>query len=150
MAEKGNMPAIRFKGFSDEWEEYKIGDVLTEKKRPIELEDETTYQLVTVKRRNEGVVSRCLLKGKYILVKNYFEINAGDYLISKRQVVHGANGIVPNNLNMAVVYNEYLVIIGNEKITAEFWTIISKLPEIHKKFFLSSYGVDIEKLVFDV
>lgn len=150
MTDKNNLPAIRFKLFSGGWEEYKIGDVLTEIKRPIELEDDTSYQLVTVKRRNEGVVSRCLLKGKNILVKNYFEIKAGDYLISKRQVVHGANGIVPNSLNMAVVSNEYLVAIGNEKISAEFWTIISKLPEIHKKFFLSSYGVDIEKLVFDV
>ncbi|MEZ8863371.1 restriction endonuclease subunit S, partial [Vibrio sp. 10N.247.311.51] len=33
---------------------------------------------------------------------------------------------------------------------AKFWTVISKRPEMHKLFFISSYGVDIEKLVFDV
>lgn len=105
---------------------------------------------MTVKRRNEGVVPRVVLKGKNILVKNYFSVKAGDYLISKRQVVHGANGIVPDNLDGAVVSNEYLVVTDSDDITARYWTVISIRPEMHKLFFVSSYGVDIEKLVFDV
>lgn len=145
-----NVPEIRFAGFTDTWEQRELGVILTEKKHSIELEDERVYELVTVRRRNEGVVSRGLLKGKDILVKNYFEINAGDFIISKRQVVHGANGIVPQNLDKAIVSNEYLVAAGNENITTEFWALISKLPSMYKMFFLSSYGVDIEKLVFDV
>lgn len=150
MAEKKNIPEIRFKGIDGAWDEKEIGMVLTEKKRPVELKDNEIYELVTVKRRNEGVVSRGFLKGKDILVKNYFEVRAGDYIISKRQVIHGANGIVPQNLNKAIVSNEYLVSVDNEAISTEFWMLISKLPEMYKKFFLSSYGVDIEKLVFDV
>ncbi len=145
-----DVPEIRFEGFTDPWEQYKIGEVLTEKKNSIELEDNKTYELVTVRRRNEGVVSRGLLKGKDILVKNYYEIKSGDFIISKRQVVHGANGIVPQRLDKAIVSNEYLIAIGNESISTDFWTLISKLPIMYKKFFLSSYGVDIEKLVFDV
>lgn len=150
MSVERKVPNIRFKGFSGEWENKKIGRILTEIKRPIELMDNTSYQLVTVKRRNEGVVPRAILKGKNILVKNYFRVEAGDYLISKRQVVHGANGIVPDNLDGAVVSNEYLVVTDSDDITAKYWTIISIRPEMHKIFFVSSYGVDIEKLVFDV
>lgn len=150
MVEKDRKPDIHFKEFTDEWEEWKIGDALTEVKRTIKLEDNVTYRLVKVKRRNEGIVSRGLLKGRDILVKNYSEIKAGDYLISKRQVVHGANGLVPQSLDKAIVSNEYLVSVGNENITAEFWAAISKRPDMYKKFFISSYGVDIEKLVFDV
>ncbi|MCM3602464.1 restriction endonuclease subunit S [Robertmurraya korlensis] len=145
-----NVPEIRFAGFTDAWEQHKVGDVLTEKPRPIKMEDDEEYQLVTVKRRNEGIVSRGYLKGKDILVKNYFEIRSGDYLISKRQVVHGANGIVPENLDKSIVSNEYLVVIGNKNITTEYWALISKRPNMYRQFFLSSYGVDIEKLVFDV
>jgi len=145
-----NKPEVRFDSFTEPWEERKIGEILTEKKRSIELEDNKIYELVTVKRRNIGVVSRGLLRGKDILVKNYFEIKAGDYIISKRQVIHGANGIVPQSLDKAIVSNEYLVCVGNENITTEFWMIMSMLPDMYKKFFLSSYGVDIEKLVFDV
>jgi type I restriction enzyme, S subunit len=143
-------PAIRFKEFGGDWKEKEIGNVLMEVKRPIELKDSTLYQLVTVKRRNQGVVPRGLLKGVDILVKTYFVVRAGDYLISKRQVVHGANGIVPKSLDNAVVSNEYLVVTDNEYITTKFWTAISKRNEMHKIFFISSYGVDIEKLVFDV
>lgn len=150
MAEKKTNPEVRFAGFTDNWKNWKIGEVLTERKNPIELQDDEVYELVKVKRRNEGVVSRGFLKGKDILTKTYFEIREGDYIISKRQVVHGANGIVPKSLNKAVVSNEYLVLTGNEKICTEFWTIISKLPNMYRKFFFSSYGVDIEKLVFDV
>ena len=150
MSVKNMVPEIRFKGYSGEWKNKKIGDILAEIKRPIELMDNTSYQLVTVKRRNEGVVPRAVLKGKNILVKNYFIVRAGDYLISKRQVVHGANGIVPDNLDGAVVSNEYLVITDSDDITAKYWTVSSIRPEMHKLFFVSSYGVDIEKLVFDV
>ncbi len=150
MSMDSKVPEIRFKEFSGEWENKKIGRVLTEIKRPIELMDNTSYQLVTVKRRNEGVVPRAILKGNNILVKNYFSVEAGDYLISKRQIVHGANGIVPDNLDGAVVSNEYLVVTDSDDITARYWTVISIRPEMHKLFFVSSYGVDIEKLVFDV
>lgn len=148
--EGADVPEIRLKGFTGKWERKKIVDILTEAKRPMLLEDKKQYELVTVKRRNEGVVSRGMLMGKDILVKNYFTIRAGDFIISKRQIVHGANGIVPLNLDKAIVSNEYLVAVGNDNITTEFWTVISKMPDMYKKFFLSSYGVDIEKLVFDV
>ncbi len=127
-----------------------MGELLTETKRPIKMDDNKVYQLVTVKRRNEGVVSRGFFKGKDILVKNYFQLQTGDYLISKRQVVHGANGLVPPHLNGAIVSNEYLVSCGNQNITTDFLSIISKLPLMYRAFFLSSYGIDIEKLVFDV
>jgi type I restriction enzyme, S subunit len=146
---KKMVPPIRFKGFVEEWDEKPIGEVLTDKKRPIELEDNEVYELVTVRRRNGGVVSRGYLQGKDILVKNYSQLRAGDFIISKRQVVHGATGIVPQHLDKAIVSNEYMVAVGNEKISSEFLTILSTLPDMYRKFFLSSYGVDIEKLFFD-
>ena len=147
---KGNNPTLRFCAFSDSWEQRKLGELLSEVRRPIKMNDDEYYELVTVKRRNEGIVSRGIFQGKDVLVKSQFQIKTGDYLISKRQVVHGANGIVPRNLNNAIVSNEYLVSIGNKNVTTDFLTIISRRPDMYKKFFLSSYGIDIEKLVFNV
>lgn len=146
----GTVPRIRFKAYSEPWAEEKIGDVLAEKRRPIVLEDDQRYELITVKRRNEGVVSRGHLLGREILVKNYAELKAGDFVISKRQVVHGATGIVPPALDGAIVSNEYLTAVDGEKLLTEFLTIVASLPAMRRKFFLSSYGVDIEKLFFDV
>jgi len=145
----GKVPRIRFKAYSEPWAEEKIGDVLAEKRRPIVLEDDKRYELITVKRRNEGVVSRGHLLGREILVKNYAELKAGDFVISKRQVVHGATGIVPPTLDGAIVSNEYLTAVDGERLLTEFLTIVASLPAMRKKFFLSSYGVDIEKLLFD-
>lgn len=143
------VPQIRARGFTDAWQEKPIGKILSEAIRPIVLEDNQQYELITVKRRNEGVVSRGHLLGKNILVKNYYQLEEGDFVISKRQVVHGATGIVPAELGNAIVSNEYLVAVGNSEVSSEFLTIISSLPDMKRKFFLSSYGVDIEKLFFD-
>lgn len=151
MAEQtaSNVPKIRFKEFDEEWEDKPIGDVLSEKKRPIVLKDYQRYELITVKRRNEGIVSRGHLFGREILVKNYSQVQAGDFIISKRQVVHGATGMIPSKLDGAIVSNEYLVAVNSSRLLTEFLTILSSQPAMRQKFFLSSYGVDIEKLFFD-
>jgi type I restriction enzyme S subunit len=91
--------------------------------------------------------------GREILVKNYSQLQTGDFFISKRQVVHGATGIVPAATWIsAIVSNEYL---DRSRKQREFLDRIpddSCEPARHapRKFFLSSYGVDIEKLFFDV
>ena len=146
---KRQVPRLRFPGFNDAWEQRKLGEVLQEEKRPVTLNDEDNYELLTVKRRNAGVVSRGRLLGKDILVKNYFSVKCDDYVISKRQVIHGANGLVPLSLDNAIVSNEYLVIISNHLINTQFLSLLSARKEMYKNFFLSSYGIDIEKLVFD-
>jgi type I restriction enzyme S subunit len=64
-------------------------------------------------------------------------------------VVHGATGIVPPELGGAIVSNEYLTAVDSDKLSTEFLTILASLPAMRRKFFLSSYGVDIEKLFFD-
>ncbi|MDD8098422.1 hypothetical protein LAW14_03815, partial [Escherichia coli] len=55
------------------------------------IQDNQEYDLVTVKRSRGGVIRREHLKGKDISVKSQFYIKEGDFLISKRQIVHGAN-----------------------------------------------------------
>ncbi|KAB2372580.1 MULTISPECIES: restriction endonuclease subunit S [Bacillus] len=149
MVEK-NKPSLRYEEFTDAWEQRKLGDLVIDVSRPLKMVDDDIYQLVTVKRRNGGIVSRGVYKGSEVLVKSQFIIRTGDYLISKRQVVHGANGIVPEYLDGSIVSNEYLVLHGNKDLNIEFFSLISELPSMYKNYFLSSYGVDIEKLVFNV
>ena len=145
-----SVPEIRFAGFTDPWKQRKLGEVADIVFRTVEIEDDKEYQLVTVKRKNAGVVQRSVVKGRDILVKNYQELQTGDFLISKRQVVHGGNGLVPPSLSGAIVSNEYLVLVGNAKISSEFWALLSMTKTMCTCYFLSSFGVDIEKLVFDV
>src|SRR5204862_155628 len=93
-------PRLRFPEFraGPVWELKKLGALLQETSRPIELDDEKEYSLVTVKRRYGGVVSREVLRGKSIKVKSQFVVKAKDFLISKRQIVHDACGLVAREL----------------------------------------------------
>ena len=121
-----DVPEIRFEGFTDPWEQRKVGEILHIAFRAVGLEDDKKYQLVTVKRRNEGIVERARMAGRDILVKSYQEILAGDFVISKRQLVHGGNGLVPPHLSRSIVSNEYLVIEESKDISTEFWALISQ------------------------
>lgn len=126
----------------------KISQWITLVERPVELEDNTSYQLVTVRRGFAGVESRGIFKGKEIKVKNYFVVQAGDFLISKRQIAHGACGIVPESLDGAVVSNEYNVFVPQKETNIEFFFLIMQLPYYKRLFYLMSDGVHIEKLLF--
>lgn len=126
----------------------KISQWITLVERPVELEDNTAYQHVTVRRGFAGVESRGIFKGKEIKVKNYFVVQAGDFLISKRQIAHGACGIVPKSLDGAVVSNEYNVFVPQKETNIEFFFLIMQLPYYKRLFYLMSDGVHIEKLLF--
>lgn len=130
------------------WKTKKINQWITLVERPVELEDNTSYQLVTVRRGFAGVESRGIFKGKEIKVKNYFVVQAGDFLISKRQIAHGACGIVPESLDGAVVSNEYNVFVPQKETNIEFFFLIMQLPYYKRLFYLMSDGVHIEKLLF--
>ncbi|WP_310385657.1 restriction endonuclease subunit S [Roseateles sp.] len=130
------------------WVTKVIGDVFTVVERPVKMDDETLYRRVTVKRRNGGIELRDIKRGAEIKVKNQFEIKAGDFLISERQIVHGACGIVPPELAGALVSNEYLVLEPREGIDASFFNYLFQLLKYAKLFLICSQGVDIEKFLF--
>ena len=132
----------------NDWIEKKINDWIELKERNISLEDENIYKLVTVRRSFSGVDYRGSYKGKDILVKNYIKVHENDFLISKRQIAHGACGIVPKFLNNAVVSNEYNVFEAKNNTDIKMFNLIMQLPYYKRLFYLMSDGVHIEKLLF--
>lgn len=116
--------------------------------RPVEMADDETYRLVTVKRSRGGVVKRETLKGREISVKSQFQIKEGDFLISKRQIVHGACGLVPAELDGAIVSNEYAILRGNNQICLEFLNYLAHSIYFQQTCFHSSIGVHVEKMIF--
>lgn len=131
-----------------DWASKKIGQWLKLAERPIVLKDEEEYQLVTVRRGFGGVDSRGSFLGKNVLVKNYFIVKTGDFIISKRQIAHGACGIVPPELDGAVVSNEYNVFLPQDGTNIQMFNLMMQLPHYKRLFYLMSDGVHIEKLLF--
>lgn len=148
--ENGCVPKLRFPEFGGEWENMPIGDLLREKLRPIAMDDETDYSLVTVKRRYGGIVSRGVLKGSSILVKSQFLLHENDFLISKRQIVHNACGVVPKEFEGSIVSNEYSILKPRNNCDIAFINYFSQQPIVSQSFLQSSIGIVIEKMLFNL
>jgi restriction endonuclease S subunit len=93
----------------------KIGDFLKRIKRPITLDPNNEYKLVTVKLHHKGVVLRGIKKGVEIKSKMY-QIKEGDFILSGIDARNGAFGIVPKELNDAIVTNDFWYFELDEEI----------------------------------
>lgn len=125
-----------------------LGRHLTEARRPVRLNSIDTYRLVTVKRSRGGVELRETLTGQEIKTPTQFYVHTGDFLISKRQIVHGACGIVPPELDGAIVSNEYAVLNSDGQIDLRFLRYLSESRYFQQTCFHSSIGVHVEKMIF--
>lgn len=134
--------------FPSDWNEYTINELLFYSKKPIAMKDDDSYELVTVKRRFGGAVSRSHLEGRKILVKSQFQVNEGDFVISKRQISHGACALIPRELDGAIVSNEYNVFRSSDSLDLNFFNYYVRLPFMRRYFYIMSDGVHIEKLLF--
>jgi type I restriction enzyme S subunit len=130
------------------WAREPLAKHLVENLRPVELRDNATYDLVTVKRSRGGVVKRERLKGADISVKSQFRVEAGDFLISKRQIVHGACGLVPPELAGSIVSNEYSILGAKPTIDLNFLNYLAHSIYFQQTCFHSSIGVHVEKMIF--
>lgn len=130
------------------WRRVQLRDHLREVRRPVALKDDESYTLVTVKRSRGGVALREVLRGNEVKTPTQFHVRAGDFLISKRQIVHGACGIVPPELDGAVVSNEYAVLNTDGEIDLRFLRHLSETRYFQQTCFHSSIGVHVEKMIF--
>lgn len=131
------------------WERKTFGHHLVETSRPVVLSPEVEYELVTVKRSRGGVTSRGRLRGADIKTSSQSLVRAGDFLISKRQIVHGACGLVPESLDGAVVSNEYVGFTSDGGLDLKFLCCLSETIYFQQACFHSSIGVHVEKMIFN-
>ena len=141
-------PRLRFSGFYEPWGLKPINQLLSLVDRPIKMEDNARYSLITVKRGNRGVVSRGQYEGRKVLVKAQFKVSAGDFVISKRQIVHQACGIVPAKLDGSIVSNEYDVFRPTDECCIRFFDYFCYRQQMRHALFLSCVGVHLEKMLF--
>ncbi|NJO90649.1 MAG: restriction endonuclease subunit S [Chloroflexia bacterium] len=107
-----------------------IGSFLTKSRDKVLIEDEKVYQRVTVKINNGGIVPRDKELGENIGTKQQYKIKAGQFLMSKIDARNGAFGLVPENLEGAVVTNDFPVFdVNKTKINPEFLVLITTTKE---------------------
>ena len=130
------------------WQRMPLGQHLREVRRPVQLQPDEVYRLITVKRSRGGVCLREVLPGREVKTPTQSHVRVGDFLISKRQIVHGACGLVPTELDGAVVSNEYAVLNSDGVIDLKFLRYLSETRYFQQTCFHSSIGVHVEKMIF--
>ncbi len=143
----------RFKEFEkDKWSYVFIKDILKEVNRPIEWDEAKLYPLISVRRRSGGLFYRESLYGYQIKTKNLKTARAGDFLISKMQVVHGAMGLTSEEFDSMYISDSYISLIpcDEKKLNIDFFNYLSQMRHMYYIALVSSTGVHIEKMTFDL
>ncbi len=116
--------------YNDSFELMPIGSFLIKSRLKILIEDDIVYQRVTVKINNNGVVPRDTEIGKNIGTKQQYIVKAGQFLMSKIDARNGAFGLVPENLDGAIVTNDFPVFdVDSSVINPEFLVLITTTKE---------------------
>ncbi len=120
-------------GFTNKYPMAKIGSFLKKSKNQIDIQDDEEYKQVTVKTNNGGVVARNggqLKKGTEIGTKRQTVVRAGQFIVSKIDARNGAFGVIPEELDGAIVTNDFPVFdVDSSKILPQFMVLISTTPQ---------------------
>lgn len=112
--------------YKREFRLFKIGDFLKRSARAVTVENDQVYKQVTVKLFNKGVITRCVNLGKDIGTKKQYLVSAGQFIISKIDARNGAFGIVPDELEGAIVTADFVPYdIILDKIDPEFLVLLT-------------------------
>jgi type I restriction enzyme S subunit len=141
----------RVKGAKGKWKTIRMGEVLERVFRPIEWHADLPLNLVSLRRRCGGLFRRPDVKGSEYKTQDLHEICTGDFLISKRQVVHGAWGYVTPAFEGGHVSKEYVILDNRapDKLHMPFFAWLAQTRRLIRLARVSSTGVHIEKLIFD-
>ena len=119
----------------------RIGDMLTRNKTPIVVKDGTLYKQVTIRTNYKGVILRGNQDGSTIGTKNQYSVSAGQFILSRIDARNGAFGIVPEELEGAIVTNDFLAFdINEDEVEIEFFNVFLQSPVFLEACIKASRG----------
>lgn len=111
--------------FSKAYPMMRIGEFLKRNKTAVTIQDGVKYKRVTIKVRNGGVVPRDEVMGENIGTKKQFLVSEGQFILSKIDARNGAMGIIPSELDGAVVTQDFLPYdIDITKVNPQYFVLV--------------------------
>jgi type I restriction enzyme S subunit len=144
--------SVRFPQFGGTpWRKVRMNTVMARIFRPIKWAADKPLSLVSLRRRCGGLFRRADILGADYKTQDLHELEANDFLVSKRQVSHGAWGLVTSEFEGSHVSKEYaiLVNIAPKTLHMPFFGWLTQMPRMIRLARVASIGVHIEKLIFD-
>ncbi|PXW68327.1 type I restriction enzyme S subunit [Blastomonas natatoria] len=90
-----------------QWPSVPLGELLSPNADRIQLDPDQTYAQVTARLWGKGLALRGRVKGSEIAAAQQNRVSTNQFVISKIDARHGAFGIVPPELNGAVVSSDF-------------------------------------------
>lgn len=107
----------------------RIRDILTRHKTPVTVQDDVIYKQVTIRTHYKGVVLRGTKMGAEIGTKNQWRVSPGQFILSRIDARNGAFGIIPKELEGAIVTNDFLAFdINEDEVEREFFNVFLQSP----------------------
>jgi len=140
----------RLRGRRSPWRSVPFSRLFARVTRLVPMEAGNSYRLISIRRRGGGVFERGVHGGESIAYPELNAIHENDFLVSKRQVTHGAVAVVPSSFAGAYVSNEYTIFEKHEvaPISMHYFAWLTRTRELWHMAHISSNGVHIEKLIF--
>lgn len=112
---------------SRKWSMVPLGEVLQHRKEFVTIDDLTTYRRPRVQLHAQGVVLRDELPGSLIKTKTQQVCRAGEFLVAEIDAKVGGYGIVPDNLDGAIVSSHYFLFsIDESRLDGRFLEYFSR------------------------
>jgi type I restriction enzyme S subunit len=92
------------------WERTALGKVLTKSDRWVILDAQTEHKEVTVRLWGRGVALRGIVSGPEIAGSRRMEVRTGEFIASRIDARNGAFGLIPDELDGAVVTNDFPIL----------------------------------------
>jgi len=102
-----------------------IGEILVHERNPAEILPEKAYKQVTVKMDHKGVQLRKIIQGSKIRSAQFI-VRKGYFIISKIDARNGAMGLIPPELDGAIVTNDFPVFSFTDRVLAKYFDYFSR------------------------
>lgn len=107
----------------------KLGCFLKKYENKADLISDTVFTRITIKTKGQGVVKRDEAFGKDIKTQGQFYVRAGQFIYSNIDARNGAFGVVPKNLDMAIITNSFTSFECDEtKLLPQYLVLLLSTP----------------------
>lgn len=115
---------------SSAWPQVALGEVLKKSEESVSIDPNAFYREVTIKLWGKGVVLRREASGTEMAASRRAVVRQGQFILSRIDARNGAFGLVPENLDGAVVSNDFPSFNLNlERLEPKFLDWLSKTSE---------------------
>jgi type I restriction enzyme S subunit len=115
---------------NNSWPKVKLGEVISHRKEFVRIDDLRTYKRCRVQLYAKGIVLRDFVTGSELKTKEQQICRSGDFLVAEIDAKVGGYGIVPDELEGAIVSSHYFLFeVDRTRLDRNFLGYFIKTPD---------------------